>query len=59
MTVATSTGPTGDPSGWTQLKSNRNWLGFWFMVPAMAFLVLFLAYPLVLGIYLSFTDVRI
>ena len=29
------------------------------MLPAMAFLVLFLAYPLVLGIYLSFTDVRI
>jgi multiple sugar transport system permease protein len=44
---------------WTQLQSNRNWLGFWFMVPAAAFLVLFLAYPLGLGTWLSFTDARI
>lgn len=29
------------------------------MVPALAFLILFLAYPLVLGVYMSFTDVRI
>ena len=47
------------PSAWDKLKRNRNWLGFWFMLPAMAFLLLFLAYPLVLGIYMSFTDVRI
>ena len=39
-------------------KSNRNWLGFWFMLPAMAFLVLFLAYPLGLGVWLSFTDAK-
>ena len=44
---------------WDQLKHNRNWLGFWFMLPALAFLVLFLAYPLGLGIWLSFTDTRI
>jgi len=44
---------------WMQLKSNRNWLGFWFMMPALAFLVLFLVYPLGLGIWLSFTDARI
>ena len=44
---------------WDQLKHNRNWLGFWFMVPAMAFLIFFLAYPLGLGIWLSFTDTRI
>jgi len=49
----------GAPSWWDQLKRNKNWLGFWFMLPAMAFLLLFLAYPLVLGIYMSFTDVRI
>ncbi|MGF1650914.1 MAG: carbohydrate ABC transporter permease [Hyphomicrobiaceae bacterium] len=47
------------PTAWSQLKTNRNWLGFWFMLPAMAFLLLFLAYPLVLGIWLSFTDTRI
>ena len=46
-------------STWTQLKTNRNWLGFWFMLPAAAFLILFLAYPLGLGVYLSFTDARV
>ena len=50
--------PAG-PSLGTRLSTNRNWLGFWYMVPAMAFLVLFLAYPLGLGIWLSFTDARI
>ena len=44
---------------WAQLQSNRNWLGFWFMLPAAAFLILFLAYPLGLGVWLSFTDARI
>ena len=44
---------------WDQLKTNRNWLGFWFMLPAAAFLLLFLAYPLGLGVWLSFTDARI
>jgi multiple sugar transport system permease protein len=38
---------------------NRNWLGFWFMVPAMAFLLLFLAWPLLLGMWMSMTDMRI
>jgi multiple sugar transport system permease protein len=41
------------------LKNNRDWLGFWFMLPAMAFLILFLAYPLGLGVWLSFTDARL
>ena len=44
---------------WERLRNNRNWLGFWFMLPAMAFLVLFLVYPLGLGIWLSFTDARL
>jgi multiple sugar transport system permease protein len=47
------------PAVWTKLATNRNWLGFWFMLPALAFLVLFLAYPLGLGIWLSFTDAKI
>src|SRR5690242_19460237 len=47
------------PSAWSRLKVNRDWLGFWFMVPAAAFLLLFLAYPLGLGVWLSFTDARI
>ncbi len=41
------------------LWTNRNWLGFLFMLPAAAFLILFLVYPLGLGIWLSFTDARI
>jgi multiple sugar transport system permease protein len=47
------------PSAWSRLMVNRDWLGFWFMLPAAAFLVLFLAYPLALGIAYSFTDAKI
>src|SRR5471030_1393262 len=46
-------------SAWDRLKVNRNWLASWFMLPAAAFLILFLAYPLGLGVWLSFTDARI
>src|SRR5437764_14395128 len=48
-----------DVTAWERLKVNRDWLGLWFMVPAGAFLLLFLAYPLGLGIWMSFTDARI
>src|SRR4051795_8589373 len=51
--------PIREATAWDQLKHNRNWLGFWFMMPAMAFLIFFLAYPLGLGIWISFTDARI
>jgi multiple sugar transport system permease protein len=44
---------------WAQLSANRNVLGALFMLPAAAFLLLFLVYPLGLGIWLSFTDARI
>jgi multiple sugar transport system permease protein len=46
-------------TAWERLKVNRDWLGLWFMLPAAAFLILFLAYPLGLGIWMSFTDTRI
>ena len=46
-------------TAWQRLKANRNWLGAWFMLPAAAFLILFLAYPLGLGVWLSFTDAKI
>ena len=61
ITAATASGrPAAGPvSTWSQLKSDRNWLGFWFMLPALAFLVLFLVYPLGLGVWLSFTDAKI
>jgi multiple sugar transport system permease protein len=51
--------PLRDISAWDRLKVSRDWLGLWFMLPAAAFLLLFLAYPLGLGIWLSFTDARI
>ncbi len=47
------------PTRWQRLQWNRNWLGAWFMVPALAFLLLFLAYPLGLGVWLGFTDTKI
>jgi len=46
-------------TAWNRLKVNHNWLGAWFMLPAAAFLILFLAYPLGLGVWLSFTDTKI
>jgi multiple sugar transport system permease protein len=48
-----------DVTLWQRLKVNRNWLGFWFMLPAAGFLILFLAYPLGLGVWMSFTDAKI
>ncbi|MEP9368396.1 sugar ABC transporter permease [Xanthobacter sp. VNH20] len=40
------------------LSGNRNFQAIWFMLPAVAFLILFLAYPLAYGVWLSFTDTR-
>ncbi len=51
--------PSSAATAWLRLKANRNWLGLWFMLPAAAFLILFLAYPLGLGVWLSFTDAKI
>src|SRR3981189_1945163 len=51
--------PIREATTWDQIRTNRNWLGFWFMLPAMAFLIFFLAYPLGLGIWISFTDAKI
>jgi multiple sugar transport system permease protein len=48
-----------DRSLWARLKTNREWLGTWFMMPTAILLLLFLAYPLVKGIWMSFTDARI
>ena len=56
---AIAAAPIRDVSAWDRLKVNRDWLGLWFMLPAAAFLLLFLAYPLGLGVWLSFTDARI
>src|SRR5882762_7434475 len=48
-----------DVSAWQRLSAHRDWLGLWFMLPAAAILILFLAYPLGLGVWLSLTDARI
>jgi multiple sugar transport system permease protein len=64
MTAATldrtsAKAPLRETTAWDRLKVNRDWLGLWFMLPAGAFLILFLAYPLGLGVWMSFTDTRI
>jgi multiple sugar transport system permease protein len=41
------------------LQNNRNALGLMFMVPAAAILIVFLTYPLGLGVWLGFTDTKI
>ncbi|MBY0613795.1 MAG: sugar ABC transporter permease [Beijerinckiaceae bacterium] len=46
-------------SAWAKLSTSSGWLGFWYMVPAAGILILFLAYPLFLGVWMSFTDTRI
>ncbi|MDB5955378.1 MAG: sugA 2 [Ramlibacter sp.] len=42
-----------------RLQNNRNLLGLLFMLPAAALLVVFLTYPLGLGVWLGFTDTKI
>ena len=41
------------------LLNNKHFLGWLFMLPTAAFLMLFLVYPLGLGVWLSFTDAKI
>jgi multiple sugar transport system permease protein len=42
-----------------KLQNSRNALGFLFMLPAAVLLLLFLTYPLILGVWLGFTDTKI
>jgi len=46
-------------SGFSKLLENRNVLGLLFLFPAAAFLLVFLTYPLGLGVWLGFTDAQI
>jgi len=61
--TASSSAPTAlvrqERSLLQRLSQNRNWLGFLFMLPAAVILILFLAYPLGKGVWLSFTDAKI
>lgn len=45
--------------GFARALDNRNLLGLLFMLPAAALLLVFLTYPLGLGIWLGFTDTKI
>jgi multiple sugar transport system permease protein len=49
----------GGVSPWRRLRLSRGWAGFWFMLPAALVLLLFLAYPLLKGVWLSLTDAKI
>src|SRR3954470_12723248 len=42
-----------------KLQNSRNFLGLAFMLPAAVLLLLFLTYPLGLGVWLGFTDTKI
>ncbi|QDP25607.1 carbohydrate ABC transporter permease [Bradyrhizobium cosmicum] len=44
---------------WSRAFESRHFLGAMFMVPAIAILILFLAYPLALGFWLGMTDTKI
>ena len=48
-----------NPSLLRSLQNSRGALGFLFMLPAAILLLLFLTYPLGLGVWLGFTDERI
>jgi multiple sugar transport system permease protein len=47
------------PSPLSRLFDNRHFLGLLFMLPAAALLILFLTYPLGLGVWLGFTDAKV
>jgi multiple sugar transport system permease protein len=54
ITTASPQAPTAP-----RFTESRGFLGFWFMLPAAVLLLLFLTYPLGLGVWLGFTDARI
>jgi len=60
MTAETISRPgPGTLAALAQLLDNRTVLSVLFMLPALSILLLFLTYPLGLGIWMGFTDVRI
>lgn len=58
-TATPQKGSPGRGGAWKRFSESRNGLGFMFMLPAVAFLLFFLTYPLGLGVWLGFTDTRI
>lgn len=56
--AGTAAGPSR-PGALHRLQNSRNLLGLAFMLPAGVLLLLFLTYPLGLGVWLGFTDTKI
>ena len=59
MALAQDNRPLQQISLRARLNNNRNVLGFLFMLPAATILLVFLTYPLGLGIWLGLTDYKI
>jgi multiple sugar transport system permease protein len=60
MTSLAATAASRSSRSWFErLQDNRNALGFIFMLPAAAILIVFLSYPLGLGVWLGLTDATI
>jgi len=59
MSQAIATGVLSPRRSLAELLDDRRVLSFLFMLPAVGLLVVFLAYPLGLGVWLGFTDARI
>jgi multiple sugar transport system permease protein len=57
--AAASAKPLSRLSAWNRLSQSRGYSGGLFMLPAAVFLLVFLTYPLGLGVWLGFTDTRI
>jgi multiple sugar transport system permease protein len=59
MTEIVVTAPERRRSFLSALAESRNGLGLLFLLPAAAVLLIFLTYPLGLGVWLGFTDTRV
>lgn len=57
--MAIETTPAPRASLFAGLGQSRGWLSLWFMLPAAVLLLVFLTYPLGLGVWLGFTDTRV
>lgn len=56
--MASPTAPS-TPSPLSALTESKGFLSLWFMLPAAVLLLVFLTYPLGLGVWLGFTDARV
>jgi multiple sugar transport system permease protein len=59
VSIAIATRKQAHPTSLARLLDNRTVLSVLFMLPAASILLLFLTYPLGLGIWMGFTDARI